>query len=400
MSEPIAVLFVDDEPNVLQGIERVVRGQRWDWDVDFATSGQDALDRLANRSFDVVVCDLCMPDIDGAEVLSEVKLRYPSATRIILSGYADEEAVFRAAKVAHRFLHKPCEVDEIRATIDEVQRCHQQLSSDELVEVMGRIDQLPTLGDVYFDLMEAVGSDDWSPAHLAEIVSRDVGLTVELLRLVNSGFFGLTRAVHSVEQAITFLGIDVVRGVVAGYSLFNEANNAPNVDIDEIAARSRSAAILARASVISAGGNRLEAAEAFLAGIVHEVGALALSAMSGVERADLQAALATHEVVTERLVLGADRYSAGAYLLGLWGFADAICQGVAALANPASWDPAPVARGLRLARRAADLGLLADENDPMGEAELIGLLEQLDRDLLGMEGATTASAPGSETAGP
>jgi HD-like signal output (HDOD) protein len=392
MTHPVTVLFVDDEPNVLQAIKRVVRQQRLSWDITFASSGPEALQHLEIQRFDVVVCDLRMPGLDGAEVMAQIKLRSPATTRIILSGYAEEEAVFRAARVAHRFLHKPCDVEDIRSVIDDAQRCHQRIEDSHIIEVLGRVDQLPTLGDVYFDLMEAVSTDDWSPAELGEIVSRDVGLTVELLRLVNSGFFGLTRAVHSVDQAVTFLGLDVVRGVVAGYSLFSDANNAPNIDIDEVAARSRSASILTRASVLRDGGSRLEAAEGYLAGIVHEVGALALSAVSDVDRPTLQVALATHEVTAERMTLGVDRYSVGSYLLGLWGFGRSICDGVGDLANAMPILSDPIAKGLWLSRRAAEIGFLIDESSAEDEETLLDLLDKLDADL-------SSTAAGSEPSG-
>lgn len=398
MTTPIAILVVDEDQELIDAIRRIAH-QRWDvTGFTVVPSAAAALSALNGDRFDVVITNLRLPAMDGAELLAEVKTRFPATTRIVLSGYVEDDVIFKAAKVAHRYLHKPCEADEIARTIEEVERCHQAIDSDAMVAMIGRIENLPTLGDVYFDLMDAVAGDDWSPADLAEIVSRDVGITVELLRLVNSGFFGLSRTVHSVEQAITFLGLDVVRAAVAGYSLFNEVNNAPNIDIEEVAARSRSAALLACKSVSSAGGTRSEAAEAYLAGIVHEVGALALSAVSEVERDALQAALAGHDVVTERLVLGADRYSVSQYLLGLWGFSPSMCEAVASLARPMPDSVDPLARGLHRAKRAAELGLLISDGDDLTADEMDDLLARLDLDLSQLADQQQAASPAVERA--
>ena len=82
----IRVLFVDDEPRVLWGLERMLRTMRHEWEMAFAQSGRQALNILNNDPFDVVVSDIRMPGIDGPELLAEVMERHPRAVRIVLSG--------------------------------------------------------------------------------------------------------------------------------------------------------------------------------------------------------------------------------------------------------------------------------------------------------------------------
>jgi len=81
------ILFVDDEPNILAGLKRQLRSQRKEWEMAFAESGEAALDMLSETPFDVVVSDMRMPGMDGAELLNRVKERYPETVRIILSGH-------------------------------------------------------------------------------------------------------------------------------------------------------------------------------------------------------------------------------------------------------------------------------------------------------------------------
>ena len=72
------ILFVDDEPMMLQGIQRSLRAMRSDWEmVQFAGSGVEALETMAQAPFDVVITDMRMPGMDGAEFLDMVKTRFP-----------------------------------------------------------------------------------------------------------------------------------------------------------------------------------------------------------------------------------------------------------------------------------------------------------------------------------
>ena len=69
------ILFVDDEPNVLSGLRRSLRGQRKLWDMEFAGSGQEALAKADEIHLDAVVTDMRMPGIDGAELLDRIAQR-------------------------------------------------------------------------------------------------------------------------------------------------------------------------------------------------------------------------------------------------------------------------------------------------------------------------------------
>ena len=86
MSAKKRILFVDDEPMVLQGLQRMLRHMRTDWDMAFVESGSKALDLMAQTPCDVVVSDMRMPGMNGAELLNEVMKRHPKTVRLILSG--------------------------------------------------------------------------------------------------------------------------------------------------------------------------------------------------------------------------------------------------------------------------------------------------------------------------
>lgn len=82
------ILFVDDDHNVLTGLRRVMRNKRDVWDTEFANSGQSALSLFEQEQFDIVVSDMKMPEMNGAELLSVVCQRFPSTSRLIQIGRA------------------------------------------------------------------------------------------------------------------------------------------------------------------------------------------------------------------------------------------------------------------------------------------------------------------------
>jgi YesN/AraC family two-component response regulator len=92
----IRILFVDDEVRILEGLQRLMWLQRREWEMAFAPGGKAALTMLEACTFDVIVSDMRMPEMDGAELLEIVREKYPNVLRFILSGYSEMESAYRA----------------------------------------------------------------------------------------------------------------------------------------------------------------------------------------------------------------------------------------------------------------------------------------------------------------
>jgi len=111
------VLFVDDEPNVLDSIRRQLRKV---CDIHTAASGDEALRLLKELGpVALVVSDMRMPGMNGAELLTKVRELYPDSVRMVLSGQADLESTIAAVNDGHifRFLTKPCSEEVLRAAV-------------------------------------------------------------------------------------------------------------------------------------------------------------------------------------------------------------------------------------------------------------------------------------------
>ena len=111
------VLFVDDEPSILDGIRRQLRKHV---KIDTAESGADGLKMVCESGpFAVVVADMRMPNMDGAEFLTKVRQISPDTVRVVLSGQADLNSTIEAVNSGQlfRFLTKPCATEELWATV-------------------------------------------------------------------------------------------------------------------------------------------------------------------------------------------------------------------------------------------------------------------------------------------
>lgn len=126
----IRVLFVDDETAILEGLRNRLRGLRRVWQMAFAVGAEEALAELSRREYDVIVTDMRMPGMDGATLLQRVRAAYPHMVRIVLSGQTGKKCLLRVLPIAHRFLAKPCETDDLRAAVERGQSQQTRLDGD------------------------------------------------------------------------------------------------------------------------------------------------------------------------------------------------------------------------------------------------------------------------------
>ena len=121
------ILFIDDEDQVLQGLRRALYSMNKEWDMEFVNSGAKALALMAEKPVDVIISDMIMPGMSGAELLNEVRTRYPATARFILSGHAPGEEVFKSIVSSEFFLAKPAGLNDIQSAVRKVSEMEQSL---------------------------------------------------------------------------------------------------------------------------------------------------------------------------------------------------------------------------------------------------------------------------------
>lgn len=315
------ILFVDDEARILEGLQRMLRPNRKEWDMRFARSGDEALALLEAEPADIVVTDMRMPGMDGAELLKRVQALCPGAIRIVLSGHFDGDAALRAVPVAHQYLAKPCDPDTLRAVIERCSGSSDILADEAARRLVGAMGQLPVFQTTRASLLHALDDPSCSLDSIGDLVGHDVGISAKVLQLVHSAFFGLPRDVVDVNTAVSYLGLDTIRqllmlaevmrsfrpGMVQGFTL------------QEFERHSRlTARIVARLPL----PKRL-VSTAVVASLLHDVGILVQAArlpdeLGAAWAAAEQRGVPLHVAEAERC--GTTHAEVGAYLLSLWGF--------------------------------------------------------------------------------
>jgi CheY-like chemotaxis protein len=116
------VLFVDDEKTLLDSIRRSLRGLLQDCQLHFASGGDEALAVLSRQHIDVIVSDMWMPGMDGAQLLTRVKESHPRIYRILLTGRPDEQAILGTMGIVDQFLTKPCAPETLRTILQRKMR--------------------------------------------------------------------------------------------------------------------------------------------------------------------------------------------------------------------------------------------------------------------------------------
>lgn len=220
MAERSSILFVDDEPQVLEGLRNALFRERRKWDLVFASGGPAALQEIRSRSFDVVVSDMQMPEVDGLQLLSAVRDQHPATVRLMLSGHVDRSLVVRAMASVHQLLSKPCTSEKLRDVIERSLAGLRSQGDARVRELVGGLDHLPTPPDVYFDLARVMESPHSTPHDATRVVRSDPALSARLLQVVNSAYFGATQPIHSITQAIQLLGLERLRFIALSEAAF------------------------------------------------------------------------------------------------------------------------------------------------------------------------------------
>jgi putative nucleotidyltransferase with HDIG domain len=333
------LLFVDDESRVLQGLQRQLRNMRNEWDMNFFDGGRKALDFMAERPVDVLVSDMMMPEMDGAELLTEVSKRHPNTVRIVLSGHAEREAALRLVGPAHQYLSKPCDAEELRTAVARAFALRDLLSNERLKQLATRIKSLPTLPTLYQQLTDELRKEDASVEQIGEIISHDIGMTAKILQLVNSAFFGMPQPISSPGEAVMYLGLSTVRALVLSLQVFSQFKN-PSIagfSLDALANHCWTTAVFARRIARAESNDTKMADQCFLAGLLHDIGQIILADGLPEHYAEVWTEARENHMplwLMEQSEFGATHAEVGAYLLGLWGLPNPIVEAVALHHSP------------------------------------------------------------------
>jgi HD-like signal output (HDOD) protein len=328
------ILFVERDPVLLAIYTRVLDDDLDRWEVSTASDAREALDLMDLCPFDIMVSELRVPGSSGTGFLTDVKKRHPRVSRIILSEITDQEEVARCLNSIHQFLPKPFEVNGLKIILARMSGLDSYLQDEKLRVLVSQLGTLPSLPSLYVEIMRELSSDDPSVETVAGIIARDPGMTARILQIVNSAVLGLARKISSPFEAVQYLGFGTVRSLVLSAHIFScfQRTNLKGFSIDQLWKHAMGTGTLARLIMRLQDANPTDTEEAYIGGMLHDIGKLMLadSRPRQYEQALQLAAerkVPVHE--TELEVFGASHAAVAAYLLGLWGLPVAIVEAVA-----------------------------------------------------------------------
>jgi len=328
------VLIVDDDTNVLDGYRRLCRSQRDVWDVTYCGSGAEALKALSAQPFDVLVTDMQMPGMNGAELMAHAREVAPGVARIVLTGYASISSSVEASDLAHQLLNKPCDIDTLREAIDHSCQIQSMISSDRVKQAIGRVGRLPSPSTLYHELNTALQKETTNATVITRIIEQDMAIAAKLLQLVNSSIFGLRRRVSSLEQAVTLLGVRQIRDMVLAthvFEAFPQTKQGVGLNLERLREHSVAVGKLARSIMLEQGDSRDHADQAFIGGLLHSFGMLVLAA-NGFQKYNKAVDYCRRKQrmlsEVEKILFDVTHAEAGAYILGLWKIPPVIVEAV------------------------------------------------------------------------
>jgi HD-like signal output (HDOD) protein len=256
--------------------------------------------------------------------------------RFVLSGHAEEEVILQASKLAHQFFPKPCNVDELRISLERSLSLNELLADSHLCSVVSSVAAMPGVPEVYTEIVEKLNSHEVTVREIGKVISRDPAISMKILQLMNSAYFSIGREVSDVVEAVGLLGVNSIKYLVLSVEMFSQFDqqklNGTGFHLEESIDHSIRVGLLAKKISLSEHAEKRSSEESYLSGFLHDVGKLILADNFSLEyRAVVE--LEQSEQISlchaEREIIGADHGAVGAYLLGLWGFSDAVLESVA-----------------------------------------------------------------------
>ena len=324
MQQNGSILFVDSDANQLQSLQRSLRDQQHRWRMHFVQDADSALTLLQKEPIDILVSETRLSGGTGSELLKQAQAQQPLATRLLFSGQGMRGPAREVVAHAHQFIAKPCSKEALVSILERVMKLRDLLNNAPMREMINSLGTLPSLPETYFRLIEALRSEIATVQEIGQLVEQDLAMSVKVLQLVNSAFFGLPQRIASPVHAVSLLGIETVTNLALTVGLFSQLK--PSLvecfDLQGLWDHSMAVAGLSREFCTQLGLKREKSETPVLAGMLHDLGKLVLVTANTEEYRrviDLtkQQDLPLHLAESESL--WTDHAAVGAYLMGLWG---------------------------------------------------------------------------------
>lgn len=349
------LLFVDENPQVLQGFQQVFGTRGPEWQVYFAASANDAAAMLRSYEVDIVVMDIYLSNNAGIKLLEYLRENYPGIIRVAITSDKESTDLVAKSRCAHRYFTKPVSLAGIEKMIERVYSLQDMLHFEETASVIGSLKYIPSIPPLYSALIEAAESESIDEAREKQIFRDHPNLAKAVLAVASSSLFGFEGKINTLQDAVSLLGIEVIRTLTLVFSLSHTFDgNSEIISTNSLTEHSLITAVFARAILASESGSRELADRTFTAAALHDFGELLFATNFGDKYSgviDISQANDRPLWEVEKEVIGTSHAEAGAYILGLWGLPSDLVEAIAYHHSPhhASPDAARILATLHIA---------------------------------------------------
>ena len=327
----IRVLFVDDETALLDGLRGRLRARRSSWEMVFVESAARAIAEMEMKPVQVIVADMRMPRMDGPDLLTVVRERWPETIRFVLSGYAEQEQSERLLGLAHQYLSKPCDCGVLEEAIEQAVQAQELLPNSPLRKVVGALTGLPVNRAVHALACAQSAAGALNSRDLYRTISGEPPIAAKLMHAVNAGFAGSAQRTSHLEGALAHLGGDALHRLLTSTGVFSFWPEPPvNVDLTPQCLAERGQRVASAAAALCNDAALRE--DAHLAGLLHNIGHWMLLRECPQQMAyavELCRGQGLTLPCAEEQVFGVSHAQVGASLLGLWGLPRVVVDAVA-----------------------------------------------------------------------
>ncbi|MGB7298661.1 MAG: HDOD domain-containing protein [Burkholderiaceae bacterium] len=351
------IAFLDNENDSVVAIGDAMRTACPDCMFVFASTYAEALDAFSHQ-VDVLIAPTMTASGSTLELFAEVQNIYPKTLRIALIDRREPDLAARFSRVCNRTTATDASPAQLAGVVRASLQLRDLLTNKSLRQLVSTLPNVPTLPEAYQKIQTELQNDTASISSISKIIESDPALTARMLQLANSPMFGISGPVSCASDAIKFLGINTIAGLVLGHGVLSQFNQRTirAVGLRDIFWRSTAHGQLAREVIRQQTTDQRVIEQAMTAGLLCDIGTLVLAAgkpeimairsrmlaAAKAKRADqgdqcdqsIEPHTATAfetqlETEIETELFGFNHMQVGAMLLSSWGLPDAMVQAVA-----------------------------------------------------------------------
>ena len=295
------------------------------WEVFCFDDAEALISRLDISDCDVILISSATKDYVEINALRRIQETHPNILRFQLGCKLETpKELTQKLELTHRIFPKPSDVGEITKTIEYLLKVTKLVRRPTLKRFISQQNILPAAPSIFNQLTQALSSDTTDARKIAEIVEQDPALSAKIIQLVNSSYFGLPRQISHISEAVSIIGIRMLRGLTLSSqttSTYPPHKNWKYFSFEKINQRSLLVARLAREICIDVGADKGITEQAFLGGLLHDIGILIMASQDpGTYLKVLQYAVKEEKPLhsSEKKITGVYHGEVGAALMTLW----------------------------------------------------------------------------------